>query len=339
MPFGGLLSIAGPLISGGSALAGLFGGSPASNVQMPQMQNNYSNTAGADQGAYGNIGSLANYNVPAQLLPQYQQIAQQGVNDPYASQYMSNALQTGATGMQTGQAITGTAMSELPTAQALIQMGFDPQNALYAQQQNQNQQQTLAMLGQSGVAQTPYGQGVADQSNQNFNTNWENQQLGRAVQGAQGAGSVISNAAGNAGAGIGMMQMAGGLPYQTSQGITGNQLGLLGQAGQYGLMASQTPQTQIQDYLQYLQGATGQQGVNNQTAQVGLNQANMGFQQSQTMGNQLGQSIAGLGKGFGSSSPFAGMFGGGSGGGSFATNTWGQSNPGVAGSAYYGPTA
>ncbi len=38
MPFGGLLSIGSSLISGGSALAGLFGGSPASQVPMPPRQ-------------------------------------------------------------------------------------------------------------------------------------------------------------------------------------------------------------------------------------------------------------------------------------------------------------
>jgi hypothetical protein len=50
MPFGGLLSLAPALISGGSALAGLFGGSPASNVQMPQ-QYGMQNMSGADSSA------------------------------------------------------------------------------------------------------------------------------------------------------------------------------------------------------------------------------------------------------------------------------------------------
>ena len=320
-------------ISGVSALAGLFGGTPASQVQMPPMQNNYTNAPGADQGAYGGIGNLGQYNVAGQNLAQYQQLAQQGVNSPYAQQYQQGANATGQAGMQSGAGITGTALNQLGGVNSLMSMGFDPQQALYSQLQNQNQQQNLAMLGNSGVAGTPYGQGVAGYQNDMFNMNWQNQQLQRASQGAGAAGSLLNSIGGATNTGLGQMQQGAALPYQASQGITGNQLGLLGQAGNYGAMASQNPQQQITDYLQYLQGATGQQGANNQTAQVGLNQANMGFQQSQALGGQLGQSLAGLGKGWGTA------FGGGSSGGGFANNSWGQSNPGVAGSAFYGPTA
>ena len=320
-------------ISGVSALSGLFGGTPASNVQLPQMQNPYTNTSGAASGAYGGIGNLGQYNVAAQTLPQYQQIAQAGINDPYAQQYQQGANATGQAGMQSGAGITGTALGQLPGVNALMSLGFDPQNALYSQLQNQNQQQNLATLGQSGVAGTPYGQGVAGQQNTNFNIDWQNQQLQRAATGAGAAGSLLGSIGGATNTGLGQMQQGAALPYQTSQGITGNQLGLLGQAGQQGALASQTPQMQIQDYLNYLSGATGQQGANNQTAQIGLNQAGMGFNQSQALGSQLGQSLAGLGKGWGTA------FGGGSSGGGFANNAWGQANPGVAGSAFYGPSA
>jgi hypothetical protein len=309
MPFGGLLSLAPALIGGASSLAGLFGGSPASNVQVPQQQNPYVNTQGAEGGAYGGIGNLSQYNVPGQLLPQYQQIAQSGVNNPYASQYQQGANATGQAGMASGAGITGTALGQLPGVNALMSLGFDPQNALYSQLQNQNQQQNLATLGQSGVAQTPYGQGVANQANTNFNIDWQNQQLQRALQGAQGAGGLLSSIGSATNTGLNQMQTGAGLPYNTMQGITGNQLGLLGQAGSFGQQAAQLPQQQIQDYLTYLSQAQGQQGVNNQTAQVGLNQAGMSFNQNQAMGSQLGQSLAGLGKGWGNLS-FGGTTGG-----------------------------
>jgi len=298
MPFGGLLSLAGPLISGGSALAGLFGGSPASNVQLPQgygMQN----MGGADTGAYGGIGQLGQYNVPGQLLPQYQQIAQQGVNSPYAQQYQQNANQVGQAGMQSGAGITGTAMGQLPGVNALMSLGFDPQQALYSQLQNQNQQQNAAILGQSGVASTPYGAGVQQQANTNFNIDWQNQQLQRALSGAQGAGNLLGSIGQNAGTGLQQMQQGAGLGYNTQQGITGNQLGLLGQYGSFGQQAAQLPQQQIQDYMAYLSQGTAQQGASNQTAQLGLNQANQGFLQNQMMGSQLGGSLAGLSKGWG----------------------------------------
>jgi hypothetical protein len=233
------------------------------------------------------------------VLPQYQQITQQGVNNPYAQQYQQGANQTGQAGMASGAGLTGTAMGQLPNVQALMAMGFDPQNALYSQMQNQNQQQNAAILGQSGVAGTPYGAGVQQQANTNFNLGWENQQLGRASQAAQGAGSLLGSIGGATNTGLNQMQTGAGLPYNTSQGITGNQLGLLGQYGSFGQQAAQLPQQQIQDYLSYLGQGTSQQGANNQTGQLGLNQANMGFQQNQQMGNQLGQSLAGLSKGWG----------------------------------------
>jgi len=322
MPFGGLLSLAPALISGGGALASLFGGSPASQVQLPpqyQMQN----MPGADTAAYSGIGQLGQYNIPAQLLPQYQQLTQQGVNNPYAGGYQQGANATGAAGMASGAGITGTALGQLPGVNALMSLGFDPQQALYSQLQNQNQQQNAAILGQSGVAGTPYGAGVQQQANTNFNIDWQNQQLQRALAGAQGAGGLLSSIGGATNTGLGQMQAGAGLPYNTFQGITGNQLGLLGQYGQFGQQAAQLPQQQIQDYLAYLSQGTGQQGANNQTAQLGLNQAQMSFNQNQQIGNQLGQSLSALGKGWGNLN-----FGGGGGGG--ALPTYGSAQFGLA---------
>ena len=327
MPFGGLLSLGTAAISGGSALAGLFGGGGASSVPTPP-QYSMQNMGGADQNAYSGIGSLGQYNVPGQLLPQYQQIAQQGVNKPYASQYQQGANATGAAGMASGAGITGTAMGELPGVNALLSMGFDPQNALYSKLQNQNQQQNAAILGQSGVASTPYGAGVAADANSNFNLNWQNQQLGRATQGAGAAGNLLSSIGGATNTGLNQMQTGAGLPYNTMQGITSNQLGLLGQAGSFGQQAAQLPQQQIQDYLAYLGQGTSQQGTNNQTAQVGLNQQQQGFNQNQVYGNQLGSALAGFGKGWGNLG-FGGGGGGLSGGGAF-------NNP-TAGNQFYGP--
>ena len=304
MPFGGLgslLSLGAAGLSVGSGLAGLFGGSPASQVQMPQTYQ-YGNLSGADAGAYGGTQGLGAYNVAAQNLPQYQSLVQQGVNNPYAGGYQQGANATGAAQFGAGANIAGSSLSQLPNVQALIQMGFDPQQALYQQLQNQNQQQSLATLGQSGVAGTPYGQGVNNQNNTNFNLGWENQALQRASTAEQGAGSLLSSITGNTGAGLGMMQQGAGLPYNTFQGINANALGTLSGAGQYGQQASTIPQTQISDYLAYLSGGTGQQGVNNQTGQLGLNQANMAFQQNQQFGNQIGGGLAGLAKGWGGTS-------------------------------------
>ena len=330
MPFGGLLSLAGPLLSIGGGLAGMINGSPAQQVQMPQTYN-YQSLGGADNAAYGGIGQLANYNVAGNLLPQYQQIAQNTVNNPYAGGYVGNSAATGAAGMGSGAGITGTALSQLPDVQALMALGFDPQNSLYSKLQNQNQQQNQAILGQSGVASTPYGAGVAADANSNFNINWQNQQLQRALQGSQGASSLLGSIGQNTGTGLNQMAQGAALPYQAYNTTGTNALQTLSGTGQFGQQASALPQQQIQDYLQYLSQGTQQQGANNQTGQLGLNQANSAFQQNQAFGSGIGQGLGALSKGWGNTG-----FGGG---GNLNFGSWGQNNPGISGSAFYGPVA
>lgn len=312
MPFGGLLSLAGPLIGAGSSIAGLFGGSPASQVNLPQGYQ-YGNQSGADQGAYSGIGNLGQYNVAGNLLPQYQQLAQNVVNNPYAGGYQQGAGTAGALGIGSGLnaygaggQLTGNALGQLPDVNALLSLGFDPQNALYSKLQQQNTDQTNASLAQRGVSTTPYGAGLADQSNQNFNLGWQNNLLNRASQGAGAAGNLLGSIGGAVNTGQGLQSGAAGqvlggagMPYNTFNNINTAGLQALSGAGQFGQQASQIPQQQIQDYLGYLSGGAGQQGANNQTAQLGLNQANQGFQQNQIMGGQLGQSLAGLSKGWG----------------------------------------
>jgi hypothetical protein len=339
MPFGGMLSLGAAGLAGGSALAGLFGGTPTQNVP----SYSYQNQGGADQGAFSGTQNLGQYNVGANLLPQYQQIAQNSVNNPYADMFQQGSgtaagygVGSGVNAYNAGGALTGSALSQIPNVQALISMGFDPQGALYAQQQNQNQQQNAAILGQSGVASTPYGAGVQQQANTNFNLGWEQQALQRASTAEQGAGSLMSSI--NSGVNTGQNLQAGaagqilqgaGMPYNTFQGINANNLATLGQVGSFGQQAAQIPQEQIQDYLAYLSGGTQQQGAN-------VNQQNSVFGQQQQLGSQLGGALAGIGKGWGTA--FGGSSGGGGTGG-FATNSWGQNNPGVAGSAFYGPAA
>lgn len=286
MPFGGMLSLGAAGVGLGSGLATLFGGgTPASKIPTY----NFQNMPGADASAYQGIGGLSNYNIGASYLPQYQGITQSLVNNPYAGGYQAGANATGAAGYGSGAALTGTALSTLPDVQALMNLGFDPQNALYSQLQNTNQQQNLAMLGNSGVANTPYGQGVAQQSNNLFNINWENQQLQRAIQAAGGAGGLLNNAGAGTSTGLNQMTAGAALPYSTFQGINTDALSALSGATQFGQNVAQLPQQQIQDYLAYLGGGAQQQGVNNQTA--GLQ-----FNQSQAIGSGIGQSLAGLSK-------------------------------------------
>ena len=142
---------------------------------------------------------------------------------------------------------------------------------------------------------------MADQSNQNFNINWQNQQLGRQATGLQGAEAAYGAAQplGNAGQ-SGLVQSAM-LPYATTAaGAGANTQALQGGIG----ATTSASQPTIQDLLAYLN--TGNQanatynagqigGTNATTAAQG-----QGF--TELFGNGSNPGL--VGQGFG----LAGMF-------------------------------
>jgi hypothetical protein len=93
--------------------------------------------------------------------------------------------------------IPGTTQPLINGANQVLQTGFDPQSALYNQQFQQQQDQQNAAAAMNGVAGSPYAAGLSNQANQNFNTNWQNQQLGRQTQALGAAGTADATAAGN----------------------------------------------------------------------------------------------------------------------------------------------
>ena len=323
MPFGGGLSLAGSAIGIGSSLAGLFGGGGANSINVPQPYQ-YQNMGGADTNAYQGIGNLAQYNTYGQLLPQAQGIGQGLVNNPYAGGYQSGAGQAGGMYQGAGQnayaqggALGQSATGALGGVNSLLQMGFDPQQALYNQLQGQNSQQYNAQNAMSGIAGTPYGASVADQANNNFNLQWQNAQLGRAAEGAGAAGGLLGSIGGAYGQGNALQGQGAGqylqgaqTPYSAFQGIGGQQLSNLGQIGQFGQSAAALPQQQNAEYLQYLQQGTQASQAANQAAQLQLAQQQQGFTQSQILGQNLGKGVAGFGNAWqGSNNPFGGYFG------------------------------
>lgn len=183
--------------------------------------------------------------------------------------------------------------------QNIFNLAMDPQSALYNRTAGQltdqvNAGQALRGLGTSAVGGSEYNQAMS-----NFNIDWQNQQLQRALQGAQGLNSLYSQA-GNYGQlgnqelqqSLGYANMipqymlaAGQTPYQTAQTITGNQLA-----------QAQGIQGQIIPYMNYGQGAQ-QQGYQNQAQAAGA------------AGALANQGISGLGNAFGN------LFGSGGGGG------------------------
>ncbi len=269
----------------------------------------YPNTTQAANSAFGGIQNLYNpatasalsgagqsavnygQGLPGQLAPQAQQSLQRGgsVYD-YA---VGNAGMPAYSGIDQYNNLA-------PFVTKALQQGFDPQNALYNRQFQQQQQQNLASQAMAGVGQSPYAAGLTAQGNENFNIDWQNQQLARQAQAAQTAGGLSSTAMGDLQSGFGTSanllntgmnaytQGLQGANQTTGLGISGME-GLLGAGGNAIAQAMGLNQQQIQDYLAYLSGstqnaaaATGQQlgALNAGTNLFGaLNQGNLANQQ------------------------------------------------------------
>lgn len=348
------------LVSAGVGLYGALNGkSTASQVQLPpsfQMPG----MTGAATNALGGINSISSTTsgVPNQTAPLYQNTALGQYNNPYADMYLTGAqtagnmgrfageqgFSAGRTAMDSGNTFQTAANSVIPYASSIAQTAFDPQNALYAKTQHDLIDQTRAGQAARGVATTPYGAAGESDTLRKFDIDWQNAQLGRQTAGGTAAAGII-NSGGNtantgantANTGAGMETQgaatfanAAGLPYSTYGNIGAGQFGALNnwQSGVQG--AQQIGLNPVQAYLQYL-GVGNQAGsVANAGAKNALDQAGMAFNQNQTLGSNLGSSIAGLGKAAGSS--FPGVSTGwnwlGSAGGPSSTN------PGVAGAMY-----
>lgn len=261
------------------SISSLFGSNqqnvPVNTFQMPNMGQSANQASG---------GITQMDQTLQQLLQQYmpQMNAQTGANTAggqagalAAQSTMPGAMQIGQGSMQGAQNLQGGANQLMNTA-------FDPQQQLYQQLFQQNQDMARANNSASGVGTTPYGAGVANQSGQNFNINWANQQLGREAAGLQGAAGAFGAAQplGNAGQ-AGIVQSAM-LPYATQSAAAGANT----QALQGGIGATTSAsQPTIQDLLAYLN--TGNQA--NATYNAGqIGGTNATTQQQQAGWGQLG---------------------------------------------------
>src|SRR5712671_6922320 len=132
------------LVGGASALAGMFGGGKASDVQLPP-QWNMPNRDAAAGGAFSGIQGMQPWtDLGMQTMPFAQNIFEQQFYNPYASMYQSGA--GGASGLGMNAALNqyragGQLM--LFGGQA-INTGFDPRSALYNRSLQQTQEQLRA---------------------------------------------------------------------------------------------------------------------------------------------------------------------------------------------------
>jgi hypothetical protein len=257
---------------GGSSTGGAPSNSAVSNFQFPGMGQAATNWGNSSNNNTSNSAYLQS------ILPQIQQLFGQQMNNPYASQLQQGAGQAGQQLQQVGNtAVNGSgqlsqgASQVLPYAQQVMQMGLDPQSALFNQQQQQTRDQANVTNAQQGIT-GPYAAGATNQAMQNFDTNWQNQQLQRAISGL-GAGSSAVNAAGSGlstanslgGAGAQNNYTGAGLPFGAANTITGQQQtalqNLFGNVGGINTSNSQD-MTNLLNYLNSGVSAAHGQGQN-----------------------------------------------------------------------------
>lgn len=336
----GILGAGAALLGGANALfgpGGMFGSGSGSsgnisNVNLPQ----YGSTVPGVQANY--LNSTANTpftNIGQTTIPLAEASAIGGIfNNPQSGRYMTGAgvgadLGQGAAVNQFGAGqrlydmggALGTAASPfisagtnmLPSAQTIMNLGLDPQSALYNRTAGQVQNQTGANLANSGVLNSPYGQNVLGNTMANFNIDWQNNQLARAVQGAQGAQTVGSTASGLTGTGQNLATAGGnlitgganlqggapnlyasssGLPYNTQQYIQGNMLGGLDTLQRLAGGAQGLYNAPNANYMAYLQAA-------NNASNPLLAQSQGAFSQGQTQQQNLGNALYLAGNGWG----------------------------------------
>lgn len=303
----------------GMANSGSGGGGGGSSAPVGYQPNNQ---PGVDN-SFNSLYTAAN-NAPAQFNgynPNYaNQSFNAAFNNPYSGQMVDTAQQAGNIYEQSVNPLMQSAGYFAPQVQNQINAGnqaysagqtayntaLDPQNALYAQQRQINDDQTRANLAASGLSTSGVGVGIQNQSDQNFNTNWQAQQLQRQIYGAnalnsgvntmnnavsgagttaQGMGQLYGQAAGNQG-------LAGATPYNAQNVMAGNQNTAL-TANSQNLQNYLAPgQQSIGNALQYMgQGtsaANGWNGANNAYQQ-------MQYQNQQGMGQAFGNGITSLG--------------------------------------------
>lgn len=209
---------------------------------------------------------------------------QQGVGQQQINLAQGADAQNAIAGAQTGaNYAAGTAgagydfsQQLLPYATQIMNMGLDPQQELYDRTLHQTQEAQRVGQAARGIEMSPYGAGLENEAVKNFNIDWQNNALDRAVTGAN-AGAALGSNAFQLGNDASKLAASGALlPYSTKLGFLNDQsagydtkLGAMEREANFGTVKNQTTQQQIADFLQYLGMGPGYQ-----SAQTGENTAN-----------------------------------------------------------------
>ncbi|MBU9373399.1 hypothetical protein KTE28_03510 [Burkholderia multivorans] len=252
----------------------------------------------------------------------------------YGPQYQNAANAAGQGYTNVAGALTNLGYGDLHTQSVLLgagqnvfNLGLDPQNALYDRTRQQLTDQTAATNSMYGLGSSAAGAGVQNQALSNFNIDWQNSQLSRALQGLQGFTGAANTAGqyGQAGASAltqapGYTLLGGSVPFDTAQAIQAVPGNLANTYGAFlnqnvygpaeGIMGAIIP------YMNYGQGA---QSVPFQSQAQGAG----------ALGSLVSQGISGLGNSIQNAGGFGnffngttGSFGGGDFSGAFTSSPY-----------------
>jgi hypothetical protein len=250
--------------------------------------------AGAAGWAYPYAQNAA-YNIGANPY------AQEGIGaaESLAQNFAPQLSSFGGGLLNAGQGLLNAGQQELGMAPQLFAAGADPQQALYDSSFNRITQAANAANASSGVA-GPYAASTITDAQGNFENQWQNQQLQRMLQGAQGAGQALgaggnaisqgTNIIGQAGpleqAAL-ALKMAPGQAYQGQQSAALNALPGAVNIGEGAFNESNSVLSNLANYLNLGRGASLASG----------NLGQLGFNQGAQSAAGLGQ-LAGLGSNF-----------------------------------------
>ncbi|QTD88875.1 hypothetical protein [Burkholderia anthina] len=338
MPFAIAGAIAAPVVGGlvSSAMGGGGGGTVTSGGGSAPPYYVPSGLGTADQSWQWLMQNGLNAYQGNNTTPLAQQSLGQGLaaNSLYGNGYQGAANAAGSQYAGLASLLQGNANQNFATQNSLLNagqniynMGLDPQNALYNRTAQQVTDQSNAVNSMYGLGSSGAGAGVTNQALSNFNIDWQNNQLSRAMQGLQGYGQAAGVAGqygelgtSQASAVPGNTLLSGSTPYSTGQSIAATPGSLANTFGSYlnsnlygpaeGLM------NQVIPYMNYGQGAQAvpyQNQQNNANAWGGVAQNAA----SNIFGNQSVQN--GLSNFF---SPASGSFSGGDFSGAFSSSPY-----------------
>lgn len=305
MPWSAAIAAAGTI--GGALLSGNGAPSSPGNVNVYQP----TGTGAADtqlQGLNTANTNLVGANNPYNAYStQFNQLYNQQFNNPYqaGAQTSANAAGAGYTGVGNNALMNSTALSGgvnplLSGAASTLNMGIDPQQALYNQQLQQTTDQANVNNARYGLT-GQQAAGSVNQADTNFNIDWQNNELSRAISSLNAAGTATT-AAGGAGttaanvgsAGAGAVNQGGTTPYQQNILGTSNQSTAL---NDYiaSLLGPQTSSQQVIGDLQtYLNTGINASTAGQSASLADYNAQLAGASGGATAGASLADSITGI---------------------------------------------